>query len=262
MPTNKLDISALTDALGTLAVRDETPKEMTARLEREKHEAEHRRWKDKCLFVVRLARCIAMASAIRSRTLAMFAPVATHPRGPSKRVRVAVQPRPEDVDGDAGHAPSEDRHKRSHLGHDLRVPVPSRLEGGRGDVEPGRRAADPVTGKEGIGHGKDRRRHGKRIPRPFSFAGGPWGFRFRSSEALSTSREALRRPGEEPPRAWNVGSETGELPRASSEVPSRLPDALLRSWKARTRISAERATSPEGLSDGQRRTAEVAGRSV
>jgi hypothetical protein len=63
-------------------------------------------------------------------------------------------------------------------------------------VEPGRRAADPVTGKEGIGHGKDRRRHGKRIPRPFSFAGGPWGFRFRSSEALSTSGEARTRASE------------------------------------------------------------------
>jgi hypothetical protein len=76
-------------------------------------------------------------------------------------------------------------------------------------VEPGRRAADSVTGKEGIGHGKDRRRHGKLIPRPLSFVGGPWGLRFRSSEALSTSREARTRPGEERPRTWNVGSDDG-----------------------------------------------------
>ena len=147
-------------------------------------------------------------------------------RGPSKRVRVAVQPRPEDVDGDAGHAPSEDRHKRSHLGHDLRVPVPSRLEGGRGDMGPGCRAADSGTRKETIGHGKDRRRHGKLIPEPLSFGGGPWGFRFRSSEALSTSREARTRPGEEPPRTWNVGSDDG---RASLGVVGSLFEVARRS---------------------------------
>jgi hypothetical protein len=92
-------------------------------------------------------------------------------------------------------------------------------------VEPGRRAADPVTGKEGIGHGKDRR-HGKLVPRPLSFGGGPWGCRFRSPEALSTSREARTRPGEELPRTWNVGSDDG---RASSGVVGSLFEVARRS---------------------------------
>lgn len=50
MSPKKLDISALTDALGTLAVREEKPEELTVRLEQEKLEANHRRWKDKWVF--------------------------------------------------------------------------------------------------------------------------------------------------------------------------------------------------------------------
>lgn len=51
MSAKKLDISAVTEALGSLAIREEKPEELVARLEQEKLEAGHRRWKDKWLFV-------------------------------------------------------------------------------------------------------------------------------------------------------------------------------------------------------------------
>ena len=136
--------------------------------------------------------------------------------------------------------------------------IAERLRNGQ---QPGRRRADPLTGKGGIGRGKDAGM-GSSSPGLFRSAavlGGVDSDRrklFRHRGKLGRGRgKSFRGPGTWVPT-------TGELHRASSEVSSRSPDALLRSWEARTRTSAERTASPEGLSDGQGRTTKVAGGSV
>jgi hypothetical protein len=106
-----------------------------------------------------------------------------------------MQPRAEDVDLGAGHAPNEGRLPRSDTRHEPRVPGHRCRESGRVDEEPGRGAAHPVPRRERICHGKDRRRHAKLVPRPFSRVSGPGAPRFRAGKLIPHRGNLGRGPG-------------------------------------------------------------------